>query len=327
LRTFAENIIDSTREELNKERTDLGIPESDDIPPSVQEHVETLDSLNEIEQKEQDTPRQLEGRYYLTKIAHLLLPESVHDVYQVGESPDETKTGDAERITLTPAQKRLQEIRQSGGDDELVQDQLVEELGDGWGDLNTELGDIGLDIQNQNLDKYSKDKAGKVYYLDTFKPWQVDPVVPSEFEVLFSEMDLRIAIEEISDEETKEECHRYLDRLLILLEEDKQEHQKNYESSLLESGPYIEELETMFVAFEQAHPIEDLRSITTEEEASNSEVRESASRELTPIISLLKILGKGTNITSEEYNELDKRYKILSRAVGAISHGLVDHDR
>ena len=54
LRVSAENIVDSTKEELNEERAGLGIPESDEVPPSVQDQAETLRSLDEIDQKGQE---------------------------------------------------------------------------------------------------------------------------------------------------------------------------------------------------------------------------------------------------------------------------------
>jgi len=54
LRADAENDIDFVQGELNEERAGLGIPESDEIPPSVQGQMEILDSLNAVEQKRQE---------------------------------------------------------------------------------------------------------------------------------------------------------------------------------------------------------------------------------------------------------------------------------
>ena len=40
------------------------------------------------EGKERYSVRQLKGSYYLTKIAHLLLPKRVPDIYQAGQVKD-----------------------------------------------------------------------------------------------------------------------------------------------------------------------------------------------------------------------------------------------
>ncbi len=48
------------------------------------------------------SPRQLKGAFYLTKIAHLLLPKNVPEIYQAGESAEGQQTIDAERIAHSP---------------------------------------------------------------------------------------------------------------------------------------------------------------------------------------------------------------------------------
>ena len=285
------------------------------------------------EGSEKDTPRQLKGRYYLTKIAHLLLPNNIPDVYQAGESRDGKQTVDAERISHTPGHARLQELRMSGAtkeEQDSVAEQMAEELEPQMGDLDSELGRIGLDFEidlDKNLGNYTKDEQGNVHYLETFKPWQINPLNPPELEIGFDEEVLREAIQDLPDEKTKEQCNRYLERLLTLLKEDRQEIQKNYESKLTECGPYIEDLEKMFDQFEQKYSIENLRSLHTEEEARNSEERESAKSDLTLMFSLLKILGKETDITDERLSELRERYRVFDQAVGIINRGTIDHDR
>ncbi|TRZ80014.1 hypothetical protein D4R86_05055 [bacterium] len=179
------------------------------------------------ESAEKDTPRQLKGRYYLTKIAHLLLPKNIPDIYQAGESRNETQTVDTERISHTLGHTFLQEERRSGADEGFARKQMIEEMGAGMGEVDLELERIGLGFNiDSNVGNYTKDEAGNVYYLETFKPWQADPVNPKELEVLFDEDELRGAIEDISDQETKEKCTHYLERLLALLEEEKQELQE-----------------------------------------------------------------------------------------------------
>ncbi|MCR4261215.1 MAG: hypothetical protein NUV96_02715 [Candidatus Colwellbacteria bacterium] len=174
---------------------------------------------------EKDTPHQLKGRYYLTKIAHLLLPSHIPDIFQVGESEDGTQTIDRERIVHTPGHELLQEMRRSGGNVESAGKQLADEIqvpGKGRWEVELALSDIGFGFNiDSNLGNYTKDDKGDIYYLETFNPWQAD-VEPGELEALFGEEELREAIDGVADQEVKEACMRYLERLLVLFEEEKQ---------------------------------------------------------------------------------------------------------
>jgi hypothetical protein len=89
------------------------------------------------------------------------------------------------------------------------------------------------------------------------------------------------------------------------------------------------ELEALIANFEQAHDIEGLRAITnlTPEEAPRHPTREPARKDLVPIVGLLNALKEETNIPEEKYEELKARYRNLSRAVGLINGGVVDHTR
>ena len=172
------------------------------------------------EDMKKDTLRQLKGRYYLTKIAHLLLPRNIPDVYQAGESVEGKQTVDAERIFHTPGHARLQ-AHELGG-----MEQLREEVGEGRGKLNSELYRIGL---SSNYDvfiaNYTKDEAGNVYYLETFRPWKVDPKNQEFKHMLFDEEKLRDAIAGIAEETARKKCERYLERILALAEEEKRAFQ------------------------------------------------------------------------------------------------------
>lgn len=189
--------------------------------------------ISEIkESSEKDTPRELKGRYYLTKIVHLLLPKNIPDIHQVKESSAGKQTIDAERISHTKEHSLLQQTRQSDGDSsesfEETKKIIVDEMGAGMHELDLKLEQIGLGF---NIDpfvgNYTKDEAGNVHYLETFKPWQVDVVNKKDLEILFDEESLRSAIEKISDSGTKEVCLQYLERLLAILAEEKQELQKS----------------------------------------------------------------------------------------------------
>jgi len=91
--------------------------------------------------------------------------------------------------------------------------------------VNAELDRIGLPYHDTYLPNYSKDEKGNVYYLETFKPWQNSIYDPSQLICLFNEADLRKAINALAGATEKEKCNSYLDRLLVLYEEEKRELQ------------------------------------------------------------------------------------------------------
>lgn len=87
------------------------------------------------------------------------------------------------------------------------------------------------------------------------------------------------------------------------------------------------ELQALFAAFEAKHPIDELYAINnlTVEDALNHLTREAAKEDLVPIVAMLNILKKETNITSERYDKLEQRYAYLSKAVGMINGDKVRH--
>ena len=91
----------------------------------------------------------------------------------------------------------------------------------------------------------------------------------------------------------------------------------------------IAEFNTLIADFEQTHNIAELYAITelTPEDAPNHPTRELARKSLEPLLSLLGVLKKETNIAREKYEELQAKYRYLSRAVGIINKGVVDHTR
>ena len=101
------------------------------------------------------------------------------------------------------------------------------------------------------------------------------------------------------------------------------------EESLRDPEKEITEFETLITSFEQSHNLEELNSIKelTSEDAPNHPIRERARKDLNPIVALLNLLKKETAITEEKHEELKKKYKHLSQAVGIINKGIVDHSR
>ena len=99
-----------------------------------------------------------------------------------------------------------------------------------------------------------------------------------------------------------------------------------------ECGPEVARFEEMVASFESTHSLAELNSITILDPkgAPNHLVREPARLALGPINTLLEVLEKETDISSDGYEELKARYRRLSRAVGMIDvlkGNRVDHER
>ena len=115
----------------------------------------------------------------------------------------------------------------------------------------------------------------------------------------------------------------YEDLIKYYEELDAQERSKEK----VEHGPHVKEFEELVAPLLKEEALEVLSATKTEEEALHSEERESAKKALIPIVEKMNFLDLRTNITKEELNELRKKYKIITNAVGFINNGMVDHDR
>ena len=99
--------------------------------------------------------------------------------------------------------------------------------------------------------------------------------------------------------------------------------------NLRECEPEIAEFEKMLEMFESTHPLAELFLIVdlTSEEAPKHPLREPARKALVPIVAKMNVIKNETNIPPEKCEELREKYMKLSRAVGMINHGKVDHTR
>lgn len=280
---------------------------------------------------ETESPRQLKGRYYLTKITHMLLPEQIPDIYQAGETKDGTQSTDRERLPLTKGQEILQEARNSGADETEAKKIIEKELMGDVSKLTEKLEELGLGFNiDENLGNYTRNEQGTLNYFETFNPWQSDSTSPGGIELLFDEETMKEAIEQMPDGSDKKMCEGYMERLLELAEEEKQAIQQKADEKipLSEGSPEVSNLNALFLSFELKYPLEALHAITTKEEALASEERELARKALGPILTTLNSLINGGLISSELYGELHDRYKKLDRAVGMMGkNGLIDHTR
>ncbi|MDO8566044.1 MAG: hypothetical protein Q7S04_02560 [Candidatus Moranbacteria bacterium] len=86
----------------------------------------------------------------------------------------------------------------------------------------------------------------------------------------------------------------------------------------------IQELVSLMNAFEAHYPIKTLYAITdlAPAAAPHHPIREPARRDLIPIVALLTAYAP-----QNKTHPLQIRYRYLSRAVGIINNGKVDHER
>jgi len=101
------------------------------------------------------------------------------------------------------------------------------------------------------------------------------------------------------------------------------------EAERRECGPEVEQFKEMISTFEATFSLEELYAITnlTREEAEVHPIREPARVALIPILEKLNGLEGQTNISPEQFDELKKKYKQLTQAVGIINSNIVAHDR
>ncbi|MCX6752766.1 MAG: hypothetical protein NTW62_00250 [Candidatus Nomurabacteria bacterium] len=92
-----------------------------------------------------------------------------------------------------------------------------------------------------------------------------------------------------------------------------------------------DELISLFNKFEEIHSLKDLTALDIfppkTEDIEKYQIRIAAKNDLIPIVALLNALKDKTNIPDSEYNKLKEGYKILSRAVGMVNGGKIDHTR
>lgn len=132
-------------------------------------------------QASSETPASMKGRFYLTKILHLLIPDSIPDIHfaskdgqdatlvserkHLGEQYDEHNRLFIKAMNGTIAQEEYREMYSAGSDHmESLDNESMEEL-------STKLYRLGVtaDMSATNL---GKDKNNNLVYVDnSFRPW------------------------------------------------------------------------------------------------------------------------------------------------------------
>jgi hypothetical protein len=273
------------------------------------------------------SPRNLKGAFYLMKIAHLLLPENVPDIYQAGESIDGQQTMDRERIEHSEGHAALQAARLAELDYAAKIEakkeagvQIEKEMGSDSKKIIEKLGRIGFaHATDNNWGNFSKDSDGTTSYLDTLMPWkQIDS---KTIDLNFDEKRMRTAIRGLKDQGQRGTGEAYLERTLALYEEEKQHLLDNP----IDAAPGIRHIEELLAAYGTEHDLARLRAIENREEALASEERKAARRDHSRVFVELQTLKKSVDITPEDDARLTAALKEIDAAIGAVRGDGVDH--
>lgn len=90
----------------------------------------------------------------------------------------------------------------------------------------------------------------------------------------------------------------------------------------------VEKIESILLKYEeQSELLDELHTISSQQEAEGSELRKVAIVDRNRAFSRLDFLADFTNLEKEKYDELYAKWKKLSLAIGVISGGIVDHTR
>ncbi|MEZ4211142.1 MAG: hypothetical protein R3B39_02545 [Candidatus Paceibacterota bacterium] len=275
------------------------------------------------------SPNKIKGSYYLTKIAHILLPKNIPDISQAEISKDGKEVFNRQRISHTKGHEMLQKARQKGEDESAGLELMQEEMEDEINDVTDKLAEIGFAFNlDENIGNYTKDEKGNIYYLETFIPWGSNPENPTELELFFEKEDLIEAIEKLPERD-KKICKSYLSRLMELFEEDKEKSLERSDTrEMYIKAPAMEtlsELENVLYYFENKHDINLLMNIKTFEEAVNSFQRQAAKKDFSAIFKLIHDKKLTETIPEEKFNKLRERYLIIERAIGTVNGDYLDH--
>lgn len=225
-------------ESVGKKPLGSGIEKDVFVDPDNEEKV--LSILKTLPGQRRNSPNKIKGSYYLTKIAHILLPKNVPDITQATISKDGKEIFDRQRIEHTKGHEMLQSARANQQDESEALKVMRDEIDPN--DASFKLEDIGLGFHlDENMGNYTKDKEGNVYYLETFIPWGENIENEKELELFFDKEGLEDAINELPEQE-KKICTSYYNRLLELFNEDKIVKEKEVKENIVEKMPTKEEI-------------------------------------------------------------------------------------
>ena len=173
------------------------------------------------------TPNRVKGRYYLTKILHLLFPDNIPDVYTTAPSGHiaEKKERDVDHLNI----QRFISLSEKHNKGEFVsnEDLNLAQRKHATGyrnlaynpkiiDLKRKLGEIGINFDRANCN-VTTDSKGHAIYIEVFEPWSgIYPASRSksllDFYLSYDEDKLQDVINRLP-EPHRSVAQKYFDRL------------------------------------------------------------------------------------------------------------------
>lgn len=307
------------------EQTPIGVGKTKEVYVHPQDQEQIVAIQRAGEGIERNTPRKLKGMFYMTKLAHLLLPEHVPDVHQAGETVDGQQTIDRERAPLTKDQLSYQKQLAAGKEPRSARTNEI------WGEkgpFEEEVARLGIDIRRTpEWSNYSKDSQGTLLYLSEFRPWEYTYEEPGQIELAYDEEALQTAIDQIPDVAVRTQCATYLKRVRTLFAEEQKEMNEKRAQGLLEEQAPLQMIDALLVPLEAKEHLAALFAIETEKDALSNPLRIRTMIDRKIIAEQMNTLRKHSYISKSRLAELERRYEVLKLATGSISANspLVDH--
>ncbi|MEX0917901.1 MAG: hypothetical protein WDZ93_01995 [Candidatus Paceibacterota bacterium] len=189
--------------------------------------------------------------------------------------------------------------------------------------INDQLEQLGLTLRvDSHIESYVGTGKGEVRYVRPLSPWDGVETAPVRPGLLFDVSRVKKSIQRSSlPPEVKIQCIQDLERVLALFEEEKEARKEN----LREAGPEVAALDEMF---REVEPYWDmLHAIVTVDEARESEIRMNVHAQLKPMMASLDTLRKETDVAQEAHQELFRRFRKISLAVGLLNRDRIERDR
>lgn len=190
--------------------------------------------FRESRESKRQTPSQMRGRYYLSKVLHLIFPKFVPNMHCSGLSESgevfvsEYRTLDAEHIRHNDLRMRVleetvdKEERAKLEEEELAirSERKAAQAGDvELQELKGELKSLGVFFDSSSSN-YGHDEDGDPVYVDnTFVPW-IEGTRSGMFR-MYNPEKLAVAIESIDDDDRRDQARRHFERLEALYKETK----------------------------------------------------------------------------------------------------------
>lgn len=173
--------------------------------------------------------RYIKAEFYLTKILHLLFPDTIPDIHGVSFKHQATIH---ERKELDEAHRTLQNFYHKANLGEDVETGEKEQKAFEISKQRKQTTTIIQRLQNMGIvidrahQNFAEDKKGSVIYLDSIIPWKASHRLAPDmnFTINFNVGQLHeIITEELSEPEKTQALH-YLDRLTTLADEERAAH-------------------------------------------------------------------------------------------------------